>query len=296
MPRSVVRQMSKSPRFTALDFYIPPGGVDLDVPLRGRAVQVLTTLDYNHFIIPTIDGTDTENCHQVWNGQGLLNTVGMGAGVLNPAGDTATWAAGVLPAVNGLFQIVTTSAMPGSILTVPVLVGFAALSAPGGTPVICTITTPAPFTINFPGGPAGVYNLDIPTDITATVSPAVPGDATVTGTDPALPLLFNAESVLESVCESTWAQPATGPVPTSRVGYVHLNRAEPHLPMPPIGVPGQSGFQTVQAVPIPTCPALIRVEQEFDWLRIESASTLALPLICAGIVIVEHETEKEVIM
>lgn len=287
--RSGVRILSRTPRFTAIDFRIPPGGDNIEIPgLRGRAVQVAGVYDYNRLFLPAIDGTDTEHCHCTWSGEFHVDgaSYAPGSGVLNPAGTVATFAA-VLTACH----ITTLVTLPAANLT---LGAFQLTGAcqPSATPAVCNVA--AGLQVLFPGGPAGAYTLDMPA-FTGAVVPACPGDVSF---DPAaiasLQYPYAAESIQANDCDSTWTQPAAAGFTWPRVGYVHLNRAEDHIPVPLLAGSITDGFQTLQAVPIPPTPMIIRVEQEFDWLRIESASTIVLPFTCMGIVIVEGETEFEV--
>jgi len=285
--RSSIRQLSKTPRFTSFEFYIPPGGIPITVPgIRGRAVQVAGIYDYNKLIVPPIDGTDTEHCKCTWEGEFHINGASYipGSGVLNPAGNVATFAP-----VATACHITTLVTLPAAVLT---LSGFQLVGAcqPSATPAVCNVA--AGVQVLFPGGPAGAYTLDMP-GFAGAVVPACPGDVSF---DPAaaasLQYPYGAESIQSNDCTSTWNQPASAGFIRPVVGHVYLNRVEPSIAF--LGVPTQIGLQTPQAVPIPAAPLVFRVEQEFDWMMIESASTVFVPLVCMGIVIVEHETEYEV--
>jgi hypothetical protein len=286
LKRSVVRQMSKSPRFTAVDFRIPPGGANIDIQgLRARAVKVIGVYDYNRLVLPDIVGTDTEACRCHWEGVVSLLGASLAAGPLNGAGDLATFAAAV-----GAITLTTTAYHGAAVLTLPAF-QINGTCQPSATAAVCNVA--AGVQVVFPGGAAGAYALDLPI-FSGAVVPACPGDATFNGDGAVLAgLVFEAESTDSTECESTWTQPAAVGFTWPRVGYVHLNRVEDHVMVPPFVIAGQTGFVTLQAVPIPPTPMVIRVEQEFDWLRIESASTIGLPFICQGIVIIEHETEYD---
>ena len=283
--RSVVRQTSKTPRFTSIDFRIPPGGANITIPgLRGRAVQVVGVYDYNRLVVPEIAGTDSEICRCHWDGGLSVNGALTGNGVLNGAGTLATF-----PVSAGSVSVTTLAYHGPAVLTLAAF-QLAGLCQPSATAAVCNVA--AGVQVVFPGGPAGVYALALPI-FAGVVVPPCPGDATFNPGAAVVPIAFTGESTDTNECESTWTQPAAVGFTWPRVGYVHLNRAEDHIPVPPVGIPGQNGFVTLQAVPIPPTPMVIRVEQEFDWLCIESSSTIGLPFICQGIVIVEHETEYD---
>ena len=287
--RSSVRILSRTPRFTSVDFYIPPGGQPIDVPgLRGRAIQVISVLDYNRLFLPEINGTDTEHCHCTWNGEFNIDQVlyVAGSGVLNPAGTVATFAA-----VNNACLVTTLVTLPAGIIT---LGAFQLTGAcqPSATGAVCNVA--AGVQVLFPGGPAGAYTLNMP-GFSGAVVPACPGDVSFDpAAAPSVPGDYTAESYQATDCTSTWNQPAAAGFTWPRVGYVHLNRHEDHIPVPLIAGSVTDGHLQMQAIPIPSAPATIRVEQEFDWIRIESASTIVIPITCMGIVIIENETENEV--
>ena len=101
MPDATKRSTSfridnRQPRFTAVDFLIPPGGANIVVPVRGRAVQVISVLDLNANTVPAINGTDNESVpafdvEQYTNVAGLGTFIFAGARTIdNPAGTLGT--------------------------------------------------------------------------------------------------------------------------------------------------------------------------------------------------------------
>jgi hypothetical protein len=278
--RSSVRQISKSPRFTAIDFYINPATSTglVRIPVRGRAIQVISAIDFNALTVPVINGTDSEECHCVWPGSGSLAGGVLPVANLNGAGTIASFAAAA-----AAFTITTLSYHGPATLTLPAFTIVGACN-PSGTAAVCNVA--AGVQVAFPGGAAGVFILGFPA-FTGAVVPACPGDATFTGNGAAIVISYVGNSTDYSVCGSTWAQPGSGTMSSAICGYVHLNVNNPHFVIPN-GV-GNVINQTAQTVPIPSAPILIRVEQEFDLVQIEPIGTG----LCAGVLIVEHETEYD---
>lgn len=283
--RSVVRQISKSPRFTAIDFYIPTSpipGLPIRIPIRGRAIQVITSRDDNALRVPAIDGTDTEVCRCHWDGAGSVNEALVGNGVLNGAGTIATFAASV-----GSVSVTTTAYHSPAVLTLSAF-QIAGTCQPSATAAVCNVA--AGVQVNFPGGAAGVYALNLPI-FTGAVAPPCPGDLTFNPGVALIPgVVFTGESTDTSECESTWSQPAGAGYPCSILGYIHLNVLSPHIYIP--NATGAPINQTEQAIPVLRAVMNIRVEQEFDEVIIEPFLP-AIDDVCAGILIVEHETEYD---
>lgn len=283
--RSTVRQISKSPRFTAIDFYIPTSIIPMlpvKIPIRGRAIQVITSRDDNSLRVPLINGTDSEECHCAWPAVLVITPALLPNGVLNGAGTIATFAAAA-----GSVSLTTTSYHGPAVITLP---AFQLLGTcqPSATVAVCNVS--AGVQVTFPGGAAGVYVLNMPI-FTGAVVPPCPGDATFNPAGAVIPVAGGLGTSTDyTICESTWSQPAGAGYPCSILGYIHLNVLSPHVAIPnAIGAPIN---QTEQAIPVLRAVMNIRVEQEFDEVIIEPFLPAADD-VCAGILIVEHETEYD---
>jgi len=289
MNSTYTRIISKTPRFTSLEFWLPGGAapvVPIFYPLTGKAIQLITAIDYNRMVVPLINGTDTETCDCVWEGTGDLATAVLPIATLNATRDTATFAAQV-----GSFTITTTVALPAGnlILTGPIVI-TGTCQASGHA---ATVTVPTGVSIVFPGGPAGVYVLNTPIFSGACVGAQV-GDVTFTANGAVIAgIVYNGVGVMSQSCTSTWQQPLAGwgpwvnalHVPSVATGYVHLNHINDHVRI-------ADGYITVQSIPVSRAPSHIRVVQEFNQLSLEVNCPVGD--ICAGYLIVEHETEKEI--
>lgn len=283
--RSTVRQISKSPRFTAIDFYIPTSAIGMlpvRIPIRGRAIQVITARDDNALRVPAINGTDTEECHCAWPAVASLNTALLPNAALNGAGTVATFAAAA-----GSIQVTTAAYHGPAIITLPAFQVIGTCQ-PSATAAVCNVG--AGVQVNFPGGAAGIYVLNMPI-IAGAVVPPCPGDATFNPGGAVVPIVgLLGVSTDYTTCGSTWSQPAGAGHASALLGYVHLNQINPHILIP--NPPAFPIYQTEQTIPILRAVTNIRVEQEFDMVIIEPLLP-ASDDVCAGCLIVEHETEYD---
>lgn len=275
------RQFAGVPRFTAVNFHFGPlwAGVNPGpVKVRGRAIQVITSLDANRLYIGSSGGTDAEVCQCTWEGNGSIVDASLPNATLNGAGTLASFAASV-----GSFTITTTVALPAGTITLPafVLNGFSEASHTAST---CSVA--AGIVVTFPGGPAGLYTLNLPA-FTGTVAPGHAGDATFNPAAGAVAVAVTGLGVISTNCSSSWTQPAGTFLATQILGYVHLTKLNPHATMNAVN---QVIGITQQTIPILCSPGVIRVEQEFDQIIIEPTFGLTFP--CAGVLIVEHDQEQ----
>ena len=280
------KQFAKFPQFTSIDFYFNPLWLSTlpgPVLARGKAIQLITYLDAFRYFVPPISGTDTENCQCTSQGTLSVLTAALPNATLNGAGTVATFAA----AANTV-QVVTTVAMPAGTLTLGTFT-ITGTSQPSATASTCVVA--AGVQVTFPGGPAGTYTLNTPI-FTGTVSPGHAGDATFNPNGAVIAgVAYTFLGVLQQNCTSTWTQPYNTPIlNTGVIGYVHLNKLNPH------GVVNATGMANInvtqQTIPIPCSPAVIRVEQEFDQVIIEPQFNLAQGFPLVGILIIEHEQDQ----
>jgi hypothetical protein len=277
------KQFKGVPRFTAVDFYFGPlwvaGSPPGPVKVRGRAIQVITSIDANRRFNGAAAGTDAENCQCTWTNDASILVALLPNATLNGAGTLATF-----PASAGSLQMTTLVALPAANLTLPafVLNGFSEASHTAST---CSVA--AGVVVTFPGGPAGVYTLNMPI-FTGTVAPGHAGDATFNPSVGAnVPISVTGVGIMSTNCTSTWTQTIGTPLANHIMGYVHLSKLNPHVPM---NAANQVINITEQTIPILCSPGFIRVEQSFDQIIIEPVFGLAWP--CAGVLIVEHDQEQ----